>query len=122
MVPPEDERRSAERVDAMVLVQFDDEGRHGVTRDVSSKGLLIATRYKFREGDRLEVTIHAKSGHVKTTAKVVRVEETPPSEAWRYRIAMELEEALATSVIEEGAEAAATLLGRASQHPPKDVS
>ncbi|NJO83830.1 MAG: hypothetical protein HC828_14235 [Blastochloris sp.] len=52
----------------------------------------------------------------------VRVEADAPSEAWRYRIAMELESDLAPTVIEEGAEAAATLLGRASQHPPKDVS
>ncbi len=102
----------------MVLVQFDDEGRHGVTRDVSTKGLLIATRYGFKVGDRLEVTIHAKSGSTKTRAKVVRVEETPPSEPWRYRIAMELDEELKTELIQEGAQAAALLLKRASTQPP----
>src|SRR5688572_25590419 len=113
MSAPEDNRRAAERVEAMVLVQFDSEGRHGVTRDVSTKGLLIATRYAFRVGDRLEVTIHAKSGSTKTRAKVVRVEETPPSEPWRFRIAMELDEELKKETIEEGAEAAAVLLRRA---------
>src|SRR5690349_13852913 len=114
----EENRRAAERVDAMVLVQFDQDGRHGVTRDVSSKGLLIATRFKFTVGDTLEVTIHAKSGTQKARAKVVRVEETPPTEPWRYRIAMQLEEELAKDVIVDGAQAAAVLLRRASTPPP----
>ena len=118
MAPTEEERRAAERVDAMVLVQFDEDGRHGVTRDVSTKGLLIATRCRFNPGDRLEVTIHAKAGSLKRKAKVVRVEETPPSEPWRFKVAMELEEELANAIIDEGAQAAALLLRRASNAPP----
>jgi hypothetical protein len=115
----EEERRRAERSPAVVLVQLDQEGRHGVTRDASKQGLLIATRYQFKVGDRLEVTVHAKTGAVKSNAKVVRVEETPPSEPWRYRLALELEEELPANVIQEGTKAAAILLGRASEPPAR---
>ncbi len=112
------ERRTAERVEAIVLVQFDEQGRHGVTRDVSEKGLLIATRHHFSPGDRVEVTVHAQTGPMKVTARVVRVDETPPEEPWRYRVAMELSEPLPKDVLEEGMQAAATLLGRTSVPPP----
>jgi len=40
----ESDRRNGTRVEALVVVQLDDAGRYGVTRDVSTKGVLLATR------------------------------------------------------------------------------
>lgn len=111
-----EERRQSQRVEAIVVVELDKEGRHGVTRDVSERGLLIATRFRFAVGDRLELTVHAAEASFKTNASVVRVDENPPNEEWRYRIGVHLEDALPTEVIEDGARAAAALL------PPKGKS
>ena len=110
-------RRASERVDAIVVVKLDEDGRHGVTRDVSEKGLLIATRSRFSPGDRLDLTVYAATGTMRANARVVRVDDTPPEEAWRYRLAVELEEPLPQDVIENGARAAATLLRRPSEPP-----
>lgn len=115
----DDERRTAERVEAIVIVELD-EGRHGVTRNVSGSGLLIATRSRFTPGDRLELTIHATSASIRSKARVIRVDETPPTESWRYRIAVELEEPLPDLVIEDGARSAAKLLGKPST-PPREL-
>jgi hypothetical protein len=41
----------------------------------------------------------------------VRVEKTPPSEEWPFRIALELDEPLPAELIEEGARLAATFKG-----------
>lgn len=114
----QDDRRAAERHEAVVVVQLDEAGRHGVTRDVSEKGLLIATRSEFAVGDRLEITVHANNGPFKAKARVVRVEETPPEEPWRFRIALELDEPLPHEVAEDGARAAATLLRHSNSRPP----
>jgi hypothetical protein len=113
-----DERRTSERVEAITLVELD-EGVHGVTRNVSGTGLLIATRAKFLAGDRLELTIHAKSGSFKTAGRVIRVDETGPDEPWRYRVAVHLDEPVPENVVEDGIASAARLLGRASSMPPR---
>lgn len=118
MTSSEANRRTSERVEALVLVQFDEEGRHGVTRDVSDKGLLIATRCKFSPGDRLDLVVYADTGTLRANARVVRVDATPPGEAWSYRMAVELEAPLPQEVIDKGARAAATLLRRPSDAPP----
>lgn len=114
----EKERRAGERVEAIVVLQLDDQGRYGVTRDVSERGLLIATRNEFKPGDRLEVTIHGKGEQLKRTARVVRVEKSPPNEEWPFRIAMELDEALPSELIEQGTKAAAIFQRAGSQRPP----
>jgi PilZ domain len=114
----DDNRRVSERVDATVVVELD-RGRHGVTRNVSGTGLLIATRSPFSPGDRLDLTLHTSSGKIRTGATVIRLDETPPQEPWRYRIAVQLDLPLPADVIEHGAEVAARLLGRASSIPPR---
>lgn len=114
----EKERRAGERVEAIVVLQLDDEGRYGVTRDMSDRGLLIATRNEFQPGDRLEVTIQAKGDPLKRTARVVRVEKSPPNEEWPFHIAMELDEPLPPEVIEQGTKAAAIFQRHGSQRPP----
>jgi hypothetical protein len=113
----EEERRTSDRVEALVLVQLGENDGYGVTRDVSERGLLIATRSRFVVGDRIEVAIHDASGVVKSNARVVRVDETPPEEPWRYRVALELDGPIPPQVVEHGARAAATLL-RSSKPPP----
>lgn len=104
----EKDRRTGERLEALVVLQLDEQGRYGVTRDVSDRGLLIATRDELRVDDRLDVVILAKGQSFKRKARVVRVERTPPTEEWPFRVAMELEEPLPSEVIEEGSRAAAT--------------
>ena len=114
----EEDRRAAQRLEGLVLVRFDAEGRHGVTRDVSEKGLRIATRSKFSVGDTIELTIYCTSGEVQVSGRVVRVQETPRTEEWRYHIGVELSEPLRPEVITDGARAATRLVGRASSPPP----
>lgn len=101
----------------MVLVQLDESTQYGVTRDVSERGLLIATRSLMKVGDRLEVAIHDRAGVVRAKARVVRVEDTPPEEAWRYRVALELDEPLPSHVVENGTKAAARFLPSSSPPP-----
>ncbi len=113
-----EDRRTSERVEALVLVQLGDDERYGVTRDVSERGLMIATRSSFVVGDRIEIVIHDATGPVRATARVVRVVETPPEEAWRYRVALELDAAISPEIVEHGAKAAATLL-RHSKPPSR---
>lgn len=111
------ERRISERVEALIVVALDG-AHHGVTRNVSGTGLLIATRAKFKVGDRIEVTPCTTTGTIRTTGTVIRVDETPPTEPWRYRVAIQLDTELPVTIIHEGAEAAARFLGRASDPPP----
>ena len=102
------ERRAAERVEAIVVLQLDEQGRYGVTRDMSDRGVLLATRQELQLDDRVHVVVHAKGQSLKRTARVVRVQKTAPNEEWPFRVAMELDEPLPTDVIEEGTRAAAT--------------
>jgi hypothetical protein len=102
------DRRTSQRVESIVVVALDSE-RHAVTRNASERGLLIATRSRFSPGDRIEVTVYGKSASLRTGARVVRVDETPPTESWRYRVALELDEVLPAELIEEGCAAAAQL-------------
>ena len=104
----ENERRTAERLEAMVIVQLDEQGRYGVSRDVSERGLLIATREELRPEDRLQVVVHVKDQSLQRTARVVRVERTPPTEEWPFRAALELDEPLPKEVIDAGTQTAAT--------------
>ena len=117
MSTTDSERRTNDRVEAIVLVELES-GRMGVTRNVSGTGLLIATRSCFLEGDRLELTIHATGGAVHATARVIRVDQTPPEDTWRYRVAVQLETPLPEAVIQHGTETAARFIGRSSRPPP----
>ena len=100
-----DARRSAPRMPVALAVMLSSSakpGRCGVTRNASRKGLLIATPSRFSVGEELSVSVHvgAEAGHV--AARVVRVEENAADspEVWRYRLAVELEEALPASLLE----------------------
>jgi hypothetical protein len=110
MKSSESNRRVAERQEALIVVALKDKELLGVTRDVSQSGLLLATRFRFTPGDKIELTIHGPTGPVSTTATVVRVEQTPPKEEWGYRIALQLDTPMTEDTIREGAHAATRLL------------
>jgi cell division septum initiation protein DivIVA len=78
-------------------------GRCGVTRNASGKGLLVVTRSLFAVGERLDVSVHVGSMLGQAKARVVRVEENArdSTETWRYRLALELDDALPAVLIEE---------------------
>ncbi len=117
----EDERRIASRHDAVVVVEVatgEKAGRFGVTRNASARGFLFATRTRFTAGDRVELTLHGKVETVSMHARVIRVDETPQDESWRYRVAVEVDEDLPEALLEEGMSFAARALDRISNRPP----
>ena len=100
-----DDRRGKPRTPAILAVALASEkkpSRHGVTRDLSSKGLLIVTPSHFEKGDRLEIKVHAGAVGVDVVGRVTRVDENPISspELWRYRVGVELEEPLPVNLLD----------------------
>jgi hypothetical protein len=120
----EDERRRESRVDSIVVVEVasgEKAGRFGVTHNASEHGLLIATRTSFKPGDYIELVVHQhdqQDSVIRLKGHVVRVEETPPTFEWRYRVGIRLDEPLSKQVIQDGSEAATRLLRSASGKPP----
>jgi hypothetical protein len=101
------DRRRAERTPAVLAVALDTQekhGRHGVTRDLSEKGLLVVTPSTFKPGDRVTVTVHAAGEGVNVSGQVKRVDENPISspELWRWRVGIELDKPLPTDFVERG--------------------
>jgi hypothetical protein len=102
-----DDRRGKPRTAAVLAVALESEtktGRHGVTRDLSDKGLLIVTPSHFTKGDRLKITVHAGDVGLDVIGRVARVDENPISspELWRYRVGVELDAPLPQSIIDLG--------------------
>lgn len=102
-----DDRREKPRTAAVLSVALESEtkdGRHGVTRDISTKGLLIVTPSHFEKGDRLKITVHAGQVGLDVSGRVTRVDENPVSspELWRYRVGIELDEPLPVSLMKTG--------------------
>ncbi|OJY31067.1 MAG: hypothetical protein BGO98_45090 [Myxococcales bacterium 68-20] len=107
-----DDRRGQPRAPAILAVGLESEtksSRHGVTRDVSSNGLLIVTPSHFAKGDRIKIKVHAGAVGVDVVGRVARVTENPISspELWRYRVGVELDEPLPVALV-DGARAHAT--------------
>jgi hypothetical protein len=101
------DRRRAERTPAVLAVALDTTdkpGRHGVTRDLSEKGLLVVTPSTFKPGDRVTVTVHAAGEGVNVSGEVRRVDENPISspELWRWRVGIELDAPLPNEFVERG--------------------
>lgn len=101
-----EDRRALPRTAAVLAVALESErkdGRHGVTRDISAKGLLIVTPSQFAKGDRLKIKVHAGDVGVDVSGRVTRVDENPISspELWRYRVGIELDEPLPVTLAEE---------------------
>jgi hypothetical protein len=103
-----DDRREQPRLAAVLAVGLASDtkgGRHGVTRDLSAKGLLIVTPSHFVKGDRLKIKVHAGDHDMDVVGRVTRVDENPISspELWRYRLGVELEQPLPLSLADEPA-------------------
>lgn len=99
-------RRSSPRVPVTLAVELNSkskQGRCGVTRNASGKGLLIVTPSRFAVGDELDLAVHVGTQSDRTSARVVRVEENTrdSAEVWRYRLAVELHGKLSDALIEE---------------------
>lgn len=105
----EDDARKQPRLPVVLAVEMSSsakKGRCGVTRNASSKGLLIVTPSRFSVGDELEVAVHASGRAKRVNARVVRVEENSRDsrEVWRYRLAVELEGSLSEDLLWAAAE------------------
>jgi hypothetical protein len=106
------ERRRSRRTAAVLAVGLETarkRGRHGVTRDLSARGLLVITPSAFVCGERVEITlvqagmqagmqagVHGGAVLRSLSGHVARVDENAISspELWRYRIGIELDEPL----------------------------
>ena len=102
-----EDRRVSRRHAAVLAVALESDSkvaRHGVTRDLSTRGLLIVTPSQFAKGDRLKIKVHAGKVGLDVIGRVTRVDENPISspELWRYRVGVELEQPLPTDVIDPG--------------------
>lgn len=93
------EARKNPRRELLLALEIDDvvttgparRGRMGVSRNISTSGLLVNTPSRFVQGSRVAVRVHTHDGKVsKFDAEVARVEECGPrsSEPWRYRVAL----------------------------------
>lgn len=93
------ESRKNPRRELLLALEIDDvvssgEGRRsrmGVSRNVSTTGLLVNTPSRFVKGSRVAVRVHTQDGKVsKFNAEVARVEECGPrsNEPWRYSVAL----------------------------------
>lgn len=84
-----------------------DQGRQCVTRDLSSRGLLIVTPVRFTLGERVRVTVNAGGVGVDVDGRVARVDENPISspELWRWRVGVALDGTLPAALLEEGVRA-----------------
>lgn len=99
-----DDRRGTPRTPAVFTVNLESETkglRHGVTRDLSEKGLLVVTPTRFAKGDRLKINIQQTRPDgmmeaLDVIGRVTRVDENPISspELWRYRVGVALDEPL----------------------------
>ena len=99
------ERRNQDRSDAFCAVELSSSEkpkRCGVTRNASERGLLIVTPSRFQEGDDIEVSVHLRDKSARRRGRVVRVavNSLTSNEVWRYRMAVELEEALPSHLLE----------------------
>lgn len=117
VVPSENERRGSRRSPAFCAVELSSaskRGRCGVTRNASGRGLLIVTPSRFGAGDQLELSVYVRDVTKTFAARVVRVDENDASspETWRYRLAVELEDALPEDVLEGAAAAARDVSAR----------
>lgn len=99
-----EDRRGTPRTPAVFAVglESDTKGeRHGVTRDLSTNGLLIVTPTQFSKGDRLKMRVHVGGASVDVAGQVMRVDENPVSspELWRWRVGVQLDQPLPVEVI-----------------------
>ena len=90
-----EDRRAAPRQEAYVSAGLETStGRStiAITRDISSRGLLILTRATLTVGEVIKLTFALGESHHTLSGKVVRVEGVEPHELWRYKVAISVDD------------------------------
>ena len=105
MESAKDDRRHDTRAPAIFAVALSSDrkqGRCGVSRNASERGLLVVTASRFTAEDRLEVSVHVGDERAQRCGRIVRIDENSreSQETWRYRLAIELDEPLPPALIE----------------------
>lgn len=86
-----EDRRAAPRQPAHVSAALETaQGRStiAITRDISTRGLLLLTRATLQVGEIVKLTVSLGSGPGTLSGKVVRVEDLDDHELWRYKAAI----------------------------------
>jgi hypothetical protein len=86
-----EDRRAAPRQPAHVSAALETaQGRStiAITRDISSRGLLLLTRAALEVGELVKLTVALAGSPGTLSGKVVRVEDLEDHELWRYKAAI----------------------------------
>lgn len=90
-----DDRRAAPRQQAHVSAALETaKGRStiAITRDISTRGVLVLTRAALEVGEVVKLTVSLGDGPGTLAGKVVRVEDLEGHELWRYKAAITVEQ------------------------------
>jgi PilZ domain-containing protein len=90
-----EDRRAAPRQQAHVSAALETaQGRStiAITRDISTRGLLLLTRAALAIGERVKLTVSLGDGHGTLSGTVVRVEDLDGHELWRYKAAITVDD------------------------------
>jgi hypothetical protein len=90
-----EDRRAAPRQEAYVSAALENsKGRStiAITRDISTRGLLLLIRLPLEIGEVVKLTVAFGDDHDTLSGKVVRIEPLEGHELWRYRAAITVDE------------------------------
>jgi hypothetical protein len=90
-----EDRRAAPRQEAFVSAALETaQGRStiAITRDISTRGLLLLTRAAPEVGETVKLTVALPDGPGTLSGKVVRVEDLDGHELWRHKAALAVDE------------------------------
>jgi hypothetical protein len=90
-----EDRRAAPRQAAYISAALEtSQGRStiAITRDISTRGLLILTRPALEIGEVIKLTVALGDVQHTLSGKVVRVEALEPHELWRHKVAITVDE------------------------------
>jgi len=90
-----DDRRAAPRQQAHVSAALETaKGRStiAITRDISTRGLLLLTRATLEVGEVVKLTVSLGDAPGTLSGKVVRVEDLEDHELWRYKAAITVDD------------------------------
>ena len=90
-----EDRRAAPRQAAYISAALETaQGRStiAITRDISTRGLLLLTRPAPAIGDVIKLTVALGDAQHTLSGTVVRVEALEPHELWRHKVAITVDE------------------------------
>jgi hypothetical protein len=90
-----EDRRAAPRQPAYISAALEtSQGRStiAITRDISTKGLLLLTRPALQIGEVIKLTVALGEAQHALSGTVVRVEALEPHELWRHKVAIAVDE------------------------------